>query len=70
MSVCMNFGCQVGFHGRDVDTIVRDLVENGIHITKKTRKRRLQEKVNKIVETKILEALMGSESVKGQEHTS
>ena len=61
---------EVGFHGRDVDTIVRDLVEQGIALTKKTRKRRLKEQVTQVVETKILEALMGKESVRSNEHMS
>jgi ATP-dependent HslUV protease ATP-binding subunit HslU len=27
--------CQVGFHGRDVDTIIRDLVQHSMTLTKK-----------------------------------
>jgi len=61
---------EVGFHGRDVDTIIRDLLENGIALTKKTRRKRLKEQVTQTVETKILEALMGRESVKSNEHIS
>ena len=49
---------EVGYVGRDVDSMVRDLVEAGIRITKQSR---LQEKYSiaeEIAEEKIIEAII------------
>ncbi len=50
---------EVGFHGRDVDQIIRDLVENAIQMVKKHRQERVRKEVQHLVETRILNALVG-----------
>jgi ATP-dependent protease HslVU (ClpYQ) ATPase subunit len=45
---------EVGFHGRDVDSIIRDLVDISIALTKKLKTEKLQEEVAHVVEDKIL----------------
>ncbi|RLN72441.1 hypothetical protein BBJ28_00010740 [Nothophytophthora sp. Chile5] len=50
---------EVGFHGRDVDQIIRDLVENAINMVKKHRKERMRKKVQALVESRILDVLAG-----------
>eukprot|EP01083_Nonionella_stella_P124616 376425_1 len=49
---------ELGFHGRDVDSIIRDLVENSILLTKDRRRRKVASKVNQIVEDRLLDALI------------
>ncbi|RQM13346.1 hypothetical protein DD237_003819 [Peronospora effusa] len=51
---------EVGFHGRDVDQIIRDLVENAINMVKKTRKERMRKQVQHLVENRILDVLTGT----------
>lgn len=53
---------EVGFHGRDVDQIIRDLVENAINMVKRQRKERVRKEVQHLVETRILDALTGVNS--------
>lgn len=50
---------EVGFHGKDVDQIIRDLVDVSINITKKRIKEEIKEQVNGAVENRILDALVG-----------
>eukprot|EP01006_Ploeotia_vitrea_P066468 TRINITY_DN95031_c0_g1_i1.p1 TRINITY_DN95031_c0_g1~~TRINITY_DN95031_c0_g1_i1.p1 ORF type:complete len:487 (+),score=12.11 TRINITY_DN95031_c0_g1_i1:10-1470(+) len=50
---------EVGFHGKDVDQIIRDLVEISINMTRKRIKEELKSKVASIVEERLLEALVG-----------
>lgn len=56
------FRQQVGFHGRDVDQIIRDLVENAIALERIKAKRRLAATVAKNVERRLVEALVGSDA--------
>jgi|UniRef100_K3WIF2 ATP-dependent HslUV protease ATP-binding subunit HslU len=51
---------EVGFHGKDVDQIIRDLVENAINMVKKQRKERVRREVQHLVENRILDALTGA----------
>lgn len=51
---------EVGFHGKDVDQIIRDLVENAINMVKKQRKERVRKEVQHLVENRILDALTGA----------
>lgn len=51
---------EVGFHGRDVDQIIRDLVENAINMVRKHRKERVRKEVQHLVESRILDALTGA----------
>lgn len=50
---------EVGFHGRDVDQIIRDLVDNAIILTKQKLRKRMQEQIAKAVEDKVIEAICG-----------
>uniref|UniRef100_A0A061RDJ5 ATP-dependent HslUV protease ATP-binding subunit HslU n=1 Tax=Tetraselmis sp. GSL018 TaxID=582737 RepID=A0A061RDJ5_9CHLO len=52
---------EVGFHGRDVDQIVRDLVENAILHTKAKMKRKMAAKVSAAVEEKLLDLVIGTD---------
>merc|ERR1719456_237551 len=64
---------EVGFHGRDVDQIMRDLVESAHKSMRKKMEKELQGQVEQEVEKAILEALLGKMSntedrSKWQEH--
>jgi len=50
---------EVGFHGRDVDQIIRDLVDNAIVHARARMKRKMAAQVNGAVEEKILDLLIG-----------
>jgi len=50
---------EVGFHGRDVDSIIRDLVDIAINQTKKKQSEILRKEAKVAVENKILESLVG-----------
>lgn len=49
---------EVGYVGRDVDSMVRDLVEASMRITKQSRLEEKYEQADKIVEEKILDAMI------------
>jgi ATP-dependent HslUV protease ATP-binding subunit HslU len=51
---------EVGFHGKDVDQIIRDLVDVSIAMTKKQIKEGLKKEVITIVNDKLLNALVGA----------
>ena len=50
---------EVGFHGKDVDQIIRDLVDISINMTKKRIRDERRAEVSAAAEDKILEALVG-----------
>ena len=50
---------EIGFHGRDVDSIISDLVRIAITQMKGKKKRQLRERIRERVEGKILDALTG-----------
>ncbi|KAL6777444.1 HSLU1 [Auxenochlorella protothecoides x Auxenochlorella symbiontica] len=50
---------EVGFHGRDVDSIIRDLVDNAIVMIKQRMKREAQAAIDAAVEDRIISALLG-----------
>jgi len=56
---------EVGFHGRDVDQIIRDLVENAIALERVKAKRRLAAAVSAAVEQRLVEALVGADADTG-----
>ena len=63
---------EVGFHGRDVDTIVKDLVENGLKIIKRRVREEYEKEASHLVEDKILENLLGDSFIHepaNQRHT-
>lgn len=50
---------EVGYVGRDVEQIVRDLVEIGIGLVKEERRRQVQAKAHVAAEERVLDALVG-----------
>ncbi len=50
---------EVGYVGRDVDSIVRDLVEVGIGLVRDTKRREVKALAEKNAEEKVLDALVG-----------
>ena len=51
---------EVGYVGRDVDSIVRDLVEVGISLMKDSKRQGVRAKAEKAAEERVLDALVGS----------
>jgi ATP-dependent HslUV protease ATP-binding subunit HslU len=51
---------EVGYVGRDVDSIVRDLVEVGISLTRDAKRKAVQAQAEKNAEERVLDALVGS----------
>ncbi len=51
---------EVGYVGRDVESMVRDLVEQSIHIVKIHKKKEVEERAQQVVEDIILDALIPS----------
>ncbi len=47
---------EVGFHGRDVDSIIRDLVDVSINLVKKRKTETMRVKVQDLVENRIIDA--------------
>ncbi|MCW9001175.1 MAG: ATP-dependent protease ATPase subunit HslU [Rhodospirillales bacterium] len=50
---------EVGYVGRDVESIVRDLVEAAIHMTRERLRRSVQAKAEVLAEERVLDALVG-----------
>src|SRR5438477_7624105 len=53
---------EVGYVGRDVEQIIRDLLEIGISQLRERRRREVQARAHKAAEDRILEALVGRDS--------
>ena len=53
---------EVGFHGRDVDQIIRDLVEVSIQMQKKKRAEKVKKEADLIAKEKIIDVLLGKYS--------
>jgi ATP-dependent HslUV protease ATP-binding subunit HslU len=51
---------EVGYVGRDVESIVRDLVEVGIGLVRDVRRKEVQAKAEKAAEERVLDALVGA----------
>ncbi|MCO6187945.1 ATP-dependent protease ATPase subunit HslU [Rhizobium sp. L1K21] len=51
---------EVGYVGRDVEQIIRDLVEAGIMLVKEKKRAEVQTKAHKNAEERVLDALVGS----------
>lgn len=49
---------EVGFVGRDVESMVRDLVNASLNLVKSEEEKKSQEKINEYIEDKILEKLL------------
>lgn len=50
---------EIGFHGRDVDSIIRDLVEHALTLTKTKRRKKMKKQIDRNVERRILDAMVG-----------
>ena len=50
---------EVGYVGRDVEQIIRDLVEAGIALTREEKRREVQAKAHLAAEERVLDALVG-----------
>jgi len=50
---------EVGYHGRDVDRIVRDLVDVSMLLTKKQKEEQLKSQAERVVEERLLDLLAG-----------
>ncbi len=59
---------EVGYVGRDVESMVRDLVEQAVQMVKMSKKEEVKERANQIVEDIILDALIPP--LKGQPQTT
>jgi len=57
---------EVGYVGRDVESMIRDLVEQSVNMVKVMKKEEVKEKAEEIVETQILDALIPP--LKGSKH--
>ena len=53
---------EVGFHGRDVDQIIKDLVDNSMQITRGKLRNRFKAEVDEIVENKVVDFMCGETS--------
>lgn len=49
---------EVGFVGRDVESMVRDLANAALNLVKNEQRQKKQDKINEYIETKILEKLL------------
>jgi ATP-dependent HslUV protease ATP-binding subunit HslU len=56
---------EVGYVGRDVETIIRDLVEIGIALVKARKRREVEARAELAAEDRILDALVGATSSAG-----
>ena len=50
---------EVGYVGKDVESIIRDLTENAIHITKESLRKTVKAKAEIYAEERVLDALVG-----------
>jgi len=55
---------EVGYVGRDVEQIVRDLVETAIHMTRERLRREVQAKAEARAEERVLDAIVGENASK------
>ncbi|MEQ8505441.1 MAG: ATP-dependent protease ATPase subunit HslU [Rhodospirillales bacterium] len=60
---------EVGYVGRDVEQIVRDLLENAIHMTRERLRKQVQAKAEMRAEERVLDALVGENAGKETRET-
>ena len=60
---------EVGYVGRDVDSIIRDLVEVALALVKETKRKDVRAKAEKNAEERVLDALVGATSSPGTRET-
>ena len=58
---------EVGFHGRDVDHIIRDLVEMAIKLVKKLQGERLRPQALALAEERLLAAMIGTNAAESKQ---
>jgi ATP-dependent HslUV protease ATP-binding subunit HslU len=58
---------EVGFHGRDVDQIIKDLVDQAMNLIRLRRRERHKQAISKQVEERILDALTGKHDARTRE---
>ena len=51
---------EVGFHGRDVDQIIRDLMDNAVTMVRQRQRHTRKAEIEAAVEKRILDALYGA----------
>ena len=56
---------EVGYVGRDVDQIIRDLVESGIAMVRATRRKDVEAQAQLNAERRVVEALVGANAAEG-----
>ena len=56
---------EVGYVGRDVDQIIRDLVEAAIHLVRERRRREVRARAQALAEDRVLDALVGVDASAG-----
>ena len=56
---------EVGYVGRDVDSIVRDLVEVGIGLMRESKRKEVKAQAEKNAEERVLDALVGANASAG-----
>ncbi len=50
---------EVGYVGRDVESMIRDLVEVGVALVRETKRREVRARAEKLAEERVLDALVG-----------
>ncbi|MFP6756906.1 MAG: ATP-dependent protease ATPase subunit HslU, partial [Alphaproteobacteria bacterium] len=60
---------EVGYVGRDVEQIIRDLVENAIHMTRERQRKSVTAKAELAAEDRVLTALVGENASDGTRQT-
>ena len=53
---------EVGYVGRDVESIIRDLLEVGLALVRETKRREVRARAEKLAEERVLDALVGENS--------
>ena len=56
---------EVGYVGRDVEQIIRDLVETAIYMTRETQRKAVHAKAELQAEERVIDALVGESAGKG-----
>ncbi len=60
---------EVGYVGRDVEQIIRDLVENAIHMLREQQRKSVVAKAEMAAEERVLDALVGDNASEGTRQT-
>src|SRR5687768_1365238 len=53
---------EVGYVGRDVDSIIRDLVEEAIRLVRESKRASVRDKAEEAAEARLLDALVGKDA--------